>query len=203
MSVSSVEEYFDAIADAVDTNIYIYNYPERTGYDLTPELMLRLRRKHDNIVGCKDTVVDFAHTRRLIDTILPEFTDFEIYSGYDDNFAHNVLSGGGVIGGLTNVAPEVGSGRVKAFHENDIEKISFYQKQMDILAHFLNSEYPSYIVKKAMVLRGISMEDVVTPPLEKPSKDHILRIKEILRRVNIYPNKNKPDMYSRYRLLVL
>jgi 4-hydroxy-tetrahydrodipicolinate synthase len=187
LSVSSVEEYFDAIADAVDTNIYIYNYPERTGYDLTPELMLRLRRKHDNIVGCKDTVVDFAHTRRLIDTILPEFTDFEIYSGYDDNFAHNVLSGGsGVIGGLTNVAPEVGSGWVKAFHENDIEKISFYQKQMDILAQLFEFGIPFVpLVKKAMVLRGISMEDVVTPPLEKPSKDHILRIKEILRRVNI------------------
>ena len=89
---------------------------------MSPELMLRLRRKHGNIVGCKDTVVNFTHTRKLIDTILPEFPDFEIYSGYDDNFAHNVLSGGsGVIGGLTNIAPEVGSGWVKAFRENDTE----------------------------------------------------------------------------------
>lgn len=187
LSQESVEQYFDAIASAVDTKIYLYNYPERTGYDLTPELMLRLRRKHENIVGCKDTVVDFAHTRKLIDTILPEFPDFEIYSGYDDNFAHNVLSGGsGVIGGLTNVAPEVGSAWVKAFSENDIEKISYYQKQMDILAQFFEFGVPFVpLVKKAMILRGISMEDVSTPPLQKTTMEQVDRIKEILSKVGI------------------
>lgn len=187
LSEDSVEEYFDAIASAVDTRIYLYNYPERTGYDLSPELMLRLRRKHDNIVGCKDTVTNFAHTRKIIDTILPEFPDFEIYSGYDDNFAHNVLSGGsGVIGGLTNVAPEVGAGWVKAFRENDIENISFYQKQMDILAKLFDFGVPFVpLVKKAMVLRGIPMEDVSTYPLQKPTKDQIQRIKDILDKVSI------------------
>ena len=186
LSQGSVEDYFDTIAAAVDTRIYLYNYPERTGYDLTPELMLKLRRKHDNIVGCKDTVVNFAHTRRLIDNILPEFPDFEIYSGYDDNFAHNVLSGGsGVIGGLTNVAPEVGSGWVKAFRDHDIEMISCYQKQMDILAQLFEFGVPFVpLVKKAMVLRGIAMEDVCTPPLQKVTEDQISRIKDILRRVN-------------------
>lgn len=187
LSQESVEDYFDAIASAVDTKMYLYNYPERTGYDLTPELMLRLRRKHDNIVGCKDTVVNFAHTRKLIDTILPEFPEFEIYSGYDDNFAHNVLSGGsGVIGGLTNVAPEVGSGWVKAFNENDIEKISYYQKLMDVLAQLFEFGVPFVpLVKKAMILRGISMEDVSTPPLQKPTIEQIERIKDILSKVGI------------------
>lgn len=187
LSQDSVEDYFDAIAGAVDTRIYLYNYPERTGYDLTAELMLKLRRKHDNIVGCKDTVVDFAHTRKLIDTILPEFPDFEIYSGYDDNFAHNVLSGGsGVIGGLTNVAPELGSGWVKSFQENDIEKISYYQKQMDILAQLFEFGVPFVpLVKKAMILRGLPMEDVSTPPLQNPTNTQIERIKDIMRKVNI------------------
>lgn len=183
----SVEDYFDAIADTVNTKIYLYNYPERTGYDLSSDLMLRLRRKHANIVGCKDTVVDFAHTRNIIDTILPEFPDFEIYSGYDDNFAHNVLSGGsGVIGGLTNVAPEIGSGWVKAFHENDIEKISYYQKQMDILAQLFEFGVPFVpLVKKAMIMRGIPMEDVCTPPLHNPTDDQISRIKDILIKTKI------------------
>lgn len=187
LSQDSVEDYFDVIAHAVDTKIYLYNYPERTGYDLTPELMLRLRRKHDNIVGCKDTVVNFANTRKLIDTILPEFSDFEIYSGYDDNFAHNVLSGGsGVIGGLTNVAPEIGTGWVKAFHENDIGKISYYQKQIDILAQLFEFGVPFVpLVKKAMIIRGIPMEDVCTPPLQNPTEEQVVRIKEILSRVGI------------------
>lgn len=181
-----IEAYFDEIADAVDTNIYIYNYPERTGYDITPEVMLRLCRKHKNIVGCKDTVTNFAHTRKIIDTILPEFPDFEVYSGYDDNFAHNVLSGGsGAIGGLTNVAPEVGSGWVKAFKENDIEKISYYQKKMDILAKLFDFGVPFVpLVKKAMILKGIPMEDVCLPPLQKPTAEQIELIKDILNKVS-------------------
>lgn len=188
LSQDCVEDYFDAVVGAVSTRIYLYNYPERTGYDLTPGLILKLLRKHDNIVGCKDTVVNFAHTRKLIETILPEFPDFEIYSGYDDNFAHNVLSGGsGVIGGLTNVAPEVGSGWVKAFQENNIDKISYYQKQMDILAQLFEFGVPFVpLLKKAMVMRGIPMEEVCTPPLQYPSKDQISQIKEILRKVNIF-----------------
>lgn len=187
LSQDSVEDYFDSIASAVDTKIYLYNFPERTGYDLTADLMLRLRRKHENIVGCKDTVVNFSHTRRLIDTILPEFPDFEIYSGYDDNFAHNVLSGGsGVIGGLTNVAPEVGLGLIKAFRENDIERISYYQKKMDILAQLFDFGLPFVpLVKKAMVLRGIDIEDICSQPLQRVSEDHVERIKKILRRINV------------------
>ncbi|TAH74865.1 MAG: dihydrodipicolinate synthase family protein [Anaerolineaceae bacterium] len=187
LSQDSLEDYFDAITDAIDIKIYLYNYPERTGYDLTAELMLKLRRKHDNIVGCKDTVVNFAHTRKLVDTILPEFPDFEIFSGYDDNFAHNIFSGGsGAIGGLTNLAPEVGSGWVKAFRENDVAGISYYQKQMDILAQLFEFGVPFVpLVKKAMIMRGITMEDVSTPPLQKPNMEQINRISDILAKVGI------------------
>lgn len=187
LSQESLESYFDAIAEEIDTKIYLYNYPERTGCDLTSELMLKLRKKHDNIVGCKDTVVDFAHTRNLIDTILPEYPDFEIYSGYDDNFARNVLSGGsGVIGGLTNLAPEIGSGWVEAFDENDIEKISHYQKQMDILVQLFEFGVPFVpLVKRGMILRGIEMDDICTLPLQKPNSVQNKKIKEILKKVDI------------------
>lgn len=40
-----------------------------------------------------------AHARELIESICREFPAFEIYSGFDDIFAHTVLSGGsGAIG---------------------------------------------------------------------------------------------------------
>ncbi|HPU63916.1 MAG TPA: dihydrodipicolinate synthase family protein [Mobilitalea sp.] len=122
----------------------------------------------------------------MIDTILPEFPDFEIYSGYDDYFARNVLSGGsGAIGGLTNIAPEIGSGWVKAFKENDIEKISYYQKQMDNLASLFDFGVPFVpLVKKAMVLKGLPMEDICMPPLKEPTKEHIELIRDILNKIS-------------------
>ena len=49
----------------------------------------------------KDTVPGMDHTRELIKVVKSQIPQFEIYSGFDDNFAHNVLSGGnGCIGGL-------------------------------------------------------------------------------------------------------
>lgn len=183
----SIEAYFDAVAQKVDTDIYLYNYPERTGYDIKPEVMLRLRRKNRNIIGCKDTVTNFAHTREIIKKILPEFPDFEVLSGYDDYFGHNVLSGGsGTIGGLSNVAPEVSTGWVRAFRENHPEGMTFYQKQMDILAGLFDFGVPFVpLVKKAMILRGIKMEDTCTPPLIKASSEQTDRIRDILHRVSI------------------
>ena len=56
------------------------------------------------------------HTRELIKLIKAVRPDFEIYSGFDDNFAHNVLAGGdGCIAGLSNVLPELTHGWVDAF----------------------------------------------------------------------------------------
>lgn len=187
LTQDSLEDYFDDIASAVDTKIYLYNYPERTSHDMNYEMMFRLLKKHDNIVGCKDTVLDFTHTRMLINRILPEYPDFEIYSGYDDHFAHNVLSGGsGAIGGLTNVAPEIGSGWVNAFNENDIEKISFYQKQMDILGQLTEFGGPYVpIVKRAMKLRGLAINDVCTHPLQKPTSEQNKKIQQILKKADI------------------
>ncbi len=184
---SSIEEYFNQVANAVQTKIYIYNYPERVGYDIKPEIMLKLCRNHKNIAGCKDTVTNFAHTRELLKRILPEFPEFEVLSGYDDYFGHNVLSGGsGTIGGLSNVAPDVSTGWVNAFRENDPVAMAHYQKQMDILAGLFEFGVPFVpLVKKAMILRGIQMEDYCTSPLLLANEEQTEKILDILRQVGI------------------
>ena len=104
VAVSYTHLYYARIAEALpEQSIYLYNFPDRTGYDLTPEITLRLVRKYRNIVGYKDTQAGMDHTRELIKLVKGEFPAFEVYSGFDDNFAHNVLAGGdGCIAGLSN-----------------------------------------------------------------------------------------------------
>lgn len=183
----ALENYFHIIARTVDLPIYLYNYPERVGYDVKPDLMLRIAKENKNVIGCKDTVTNFAHTRELIKRILPEVPYFEVLSGYDDYFGHNILSGGaGVIGGLSNVAPEVSTGLVQAFRNNDPEGMTHYQKQMDILAGLFDFGVPFVpLVKKAMVLRGIEMEDYCTPPLLRANEEQTEKIKDILKKIHI------------------
>lgn len=178
----SIESYYDKVAEGTKANIYLYNFPDRTGYDLSPELTLRLARKHKNIVGYKDTVTVMGHTRDLINTIKPEFPDFEIYSGYDDNFAHNIMSGGsGCIGGLSNLIPKVCSDWARAFDNNDFEKVVELQK-------YINRAMPMYNIcspfipamKKAMILNGIDICDYVTTPFICANDEQTEKIKKLM-----------------------
>ena len=87
-------QYYDRLAREIHGPIYIYNFPANTGTSIQPETVLQLATMHSNIVGIKDTTVDMSHTRELIKTVKSQIPTFEIYSGYDDNFAHNILAGG-------------------------------------------------------------------------------------------------------------
>ncbi len=127
-------QYYDRLAQQIHGDIYIYNFPDNTGYTIPPETVLALAKIHPNIVGMKDTVSGMDHTRELIKVVKSQIPQFEIYSGFDDNFAHNVLSGGnGCIGALSNVVPEVCAAWVRAFRENDLAGIARGQQVIDRL----------------------------------------------------------------------
>ncbi|SJZ86627.1 dihydrodipicolinate synthase family protein [Garciella nitratireducens] len=187
LSRESIELFYDKIAKGTRADIYIYNFPERTGYDITPEITLSLVRKHKNIVGYKDTVTEMRHTRALINLVCKEFPEFEVYSGFDENFAHNVLSGGvGAIGGLSNFAPEVCSEWVKAFNERDFEKVSKMQKRINEMMTIYDIGTPFIpIVKKAMKLRGIKMEDHSLPPFIQANEEQTAKIVELMEKLNL------------------
>lgn len=79
LSPEGLETYYARIAEALpEQSIYLYNFPDRTGYDLTPEITLRLVRKYRNIVGYKDTQAGMDHTRELIKLVKGEFPAFEV-----------------------------------------------------------------------------------------------------------------------------
>ncbi len=187
LSDEAIEDYYRGILDRIHCNVYLYNFPDRTGYDLKPEIALRLHRDYKNVIGYKDTVVNMDHTRELI-KIMVEYPDFEILSGFDDNYAHNVLSGGtGAIGGLSNIYPELFSEWVKAFKNDDIKKISMIQKKVDILASLYHVGVPFVpVVKKAMMIKGVVMKDYCTYPILQVTEEQTADIKKILERVDAY-----------------
>lgn len=178
----SVEEYYDKIAASINGNMYLYNFPDRTGYDLSPKVTLNLLKKHKNIIGYKDTLAGMDHTRELIKKIKPEFPNFKIYSGFDDNFAHNILSGGdGCIAGLSNLAPELLSAWAKAFRNNDINKVSEISKKVDKLMDIYQVGKPFVpYIKKALMLKGIIKCDKATFPLPSATKEQENELNKIM-----------------------
>lgn len=165
LGAQNIEWYYDQILPQIQGNVFLYNYPGGSGYDLTPEITLRLLRKHKNLVGYKDTVDNFGHTRALINATKGEFPDFIVMSGFDESLMHTMLSGGnGCIGGLSNIAPEICSAWVKAINAGNISEIEKYQKIINSLMNFYTINEPFLpAVKTAMALRGL---DISTHCLE-------------------------------------
>ena len=184
---SALLQYYDRLAQEIHGNIYIYNFPDNTGYTIPPDTVLTLAKIHPNIVGMKDTVSGMDHTRELIKTVKAHIPQFEIYSGFDDNFAHNVLAGGnGCIGALSNVVPEVCAAWVRAFRENDLAGIAKGQQIIDRLMDLYSIRSPFLpVIKEACRLRGIAATSVGTFPMPSATVEDAARILELLNREGI------------------
>ncbi len=179
-------QYYDRLASQIHGNIYIYNFPDNTGYTIPPETVLSLAKIHPNIVGMKDTISGMDHTRELIKVVKSHIPSFEIYSGFDDNFAHNVMAGGnGCIGALSNVVPEICSAWVKAFRDNDMAGVAKGQQTIDRLMDLYAVRSPFLpVIKEACKLRGIASTSVGTFPMPNATVEDDAKILELLRRLN-------------------
>ena len=188
LSAASIENYFDRIADQLaDQTLYLYNFPDRTGYTIPVSVTLNLLRKHGNIKGYKDTQAGVAHSLELIKTVKTEFPDFRVYAGFDDNFAHNVLSGGdGCIGGLSNVVPEVCSGWVKAFADENLREVKRIQMLINGLMEIyqVGTPFVPYI-KAAVGQRGLPVSCRASFPFVTPAVEDQKKIGAILEKYGI------------------
>ena len=178
----SIEAYYDKLAADIDGKLYIYNFPDRTGYQIPADVIARLAMKHPNIVGCKDTISGMDHTREIIKAVKPQRPDFEVFSGFDDNFAHNVLSGGdGCIGGMSNLAPEITSKWVEAFENNDMTAVSEIQQKIDRMMSIYGVGMPFVpYIKRAMELHGIGVQSHATFPQPQVQPEDDEKLLEIL-----------------------
>ncbi|MCQ2560854.1 MAG: dihydrodipicolinate synthase family protein [Clostridia bacterium] len=179
---AGIEQYFGKAADQIHGDIYIYNFPGVTGYDVSPQITLNLLRKHKNIVGYKDTVRDMNHTRELLNTVLPEFPEFICFSGYDDNFAHNMLCGGrGGISGLSNLYPEIFAAWVDAANSSDAEAMYKLQRVVNRMCD-LYAVHTNFMpmVKKGLQLRGLDINDKCSEPFQRVTDTQTEAIKTIM-----------------------
>ena len=96
-------QHFNAIADAVDLPLLIYNIPGRTAKNVELETVIRLAR-HKNIVGIKEASGSLS---QVMETIAMAPKDFTILSG-DDNWTWPImaLGGHGVISVASNLLPK-------------------------------------------------------------------------------------------------
>ena len=178
----TVFEYYDQLAEEIHGNMYLYNFPDRTGYEISPQAVRRLAEKRANIIGIKDTIGGLDHTRELIKAVKPIRPDFLIYSGFDDNFAHNVLCGGnGCIAGLSNIYPELTSSWVQAMKDKDMDKAQEVQQKIDRLMDIYGVGKPFIpYIKQALVQKGVIAYAAAGRPTPEVTEEQEEKIKCIM-----------------------
>lgn len=121
---ASVLMHWNAIVDATDLPFIIYNIPQLTGFNLTPELLGELS-KNDKIVGVKNS----AEPVYLMERYRQAAGDnFVIFNGSDEQFVGGRLMGADSgIGGTYGCMPELFVELDKLVNNNEIEKAKVLQ----------------------------------------------------------------------------
>lgn len=102
-SQAGLAAHFEAIAEAVQLPVLLYNVPGRTGVDLANETVAALA-KHPNVVGIKDATGDLGRVSWMRANIDGQF---DLISGDDPSYlGYHAHGGVGVISVTSNVAPE-------------------------------------------------------------------------------------------------
>ena len=176
-----IVEYYKALA-AAGAPVIVYYIPGVTGMTAgMPELRMLL--DIPGVAGIKMSDWNIF----LLRSVVLEYPEKVVYSGFDEFFGHNVLSGGdGCVAGLSNFAPEVASAYANAARNDDLEKMAQCQQKIDSLMAIYDVA-PQFIptIKKAMAVRGIQMEPVCAQPLLPATEEETGKIREILKHAGL------------------
>ncbi|MBO9653279.1 MAG: dihydrodipicolinate synthase family protein [Agrobacterium tumefaciens] len=173
--------HFSAVADAVETPVYLYDIPARTQNHIEPETARKLA-SHGNIAGIKDSG-GAQQTLEAYLQVAKDMPGFEVYSGPDHLVLWSLQNGAaGCISGLGNAMPDVLAGILNAFNAGDIAEA---ERQQAIYANFRTDLYALGFAP-AMVKRSLYLQDpsvgASRQPALLPDQEQDAKILEILRR---------------------
>lgn len=181
--------HYSEIAESVDLPILLYNFPNLTGQDLTPDFVLKLVDKHPNVVGIKETIDSIGHISEMIIKVKGKHPNFSVLCGFDNHLLNTLQIGGdGTISASGNFAPQLSVGIYKAFFNGDYEEAIKLNKQLTVLPLLYQIDSPFVnVVKEAIKISGIDISTHVLPPARHLSEDKIEQVKEIMAFAKVIP----------------
>ena len=143
--------HYEAIADATDLPIILYNVPSRTGVNIAPATAATLSR-NPKIVGLKEASGDIS---QVVETAALTEGRLDIYSGNDDQIVPLLACGGkGVISVLSNILPRETAELCRTYFAGDIPGAMALQTKYLPLIQSLFCEVNPIPVKAAMAALG-------------------------------------------------
>jgi len=166
-------QHFSAVASATSLPIILYSVPGRTVVDLAVETIVRLREKHDNIVGVKDATADMSRATLQRMRLGP---DFILLSGEDITaLGFNAHGGQGCISVTSNVAPRLCAQFQNACQQGNYALALELQDKLAPLHRSLFLEGNPGGVKYAASRLGLCRNEFRLPvaPVSRPTEEAI------------------------------
>jgi 4-hydroxy-tetrahydrodipicolinate synthase len=174
--------HFNAIADATDIPLMLYNVPGRTVADMLPETVAELS-KHKNIVGVKDATGDLP---RLEQTKSLVADDFLFFSGDDDSGCNFMCQGGdGVISVTSNIVPKAMAAMCEAALQGNVELSQQLNNQIIELHRILFVEPNPVMPKWALYKMGLIDDAFLRLPMVLPELNSKKTIEQTLSALNL------------------
>ncbi len=181
--------HFVTVAESVEIPTLVYNFPMLTGVDLSPALVGRLASECPSIVGIKDTVKEYMHTVSVVRKAKESSPDFTVLVGFEDQILPALLAGAdGAICGLSNIAPELFVGLVRAFEDGDLAKAAeLHRRILPLMAIYTLSDPGLGAAKLAMKKLGVPLSPTVRGPALPAPPDSEETIEATLEAAGLLP----------------
>jgi 4-hydroxy-tetrahydrodipicolinate synthase len=156
--------WYDTVAgEHPDLPVLIYNVPSRTAVDIAPETVARLRKKHANIAGIKETTKDFEHFSRVLHL---SGRDTVVLSGIELLCLPLLaLGGAGFVSAVTNIAPQAVARMYEAWQAGDQDTARDLHYALHPLVDLIFTETNPAPAKWVLQQAGLLGSAHVRPPL--------------------------------------
>ena len=171
-SQDGIAAHFEAVADAVELPIFVYNIPGRSVVDISVATMARIAR-HPNIIGVKDATGDVSRVTRQRLACRQGFIQL---SGEDASaLGYNAHGGVGAISVTSNVAPALCAQFQTAMLEGRWDEARALDDTLQPLNEALFAASSPAPAKYALSLLGQCEPDVRLPLVAcpEPVKDQV------------------------------
>ncbi|MBN2089454.1 dihydrodipicolinate synthase family protein, partial [candidate division KSB1 bacterium] len=161
---SELIDFYKTISAASKHPLMLYNIPSTTKIHIAPEVVRELIQI-ENIIGIKDSSVDFLYLLKLI-KLKKERPDFKIFIGKSHLWTSGILEGAdGGLDGLSNLVPGLCVQLYNLIKSRQID--AAYQLQHQLNEIWQVYECGSFLsgIKTAMSLMGLCSNTVTHPNL--------------------------------------
>jgi 4-hydroxy-tetrahydrodipicolinate synthase len=159
-SMDGVRWHYESVAKAVDLPIVVYNIPQHSNIDITPEIFGELMNIHGNIRYIKDSTANLVRIQQLV------ATGGGVFNGGDPIAFQGMLAGAvGAIWGAGNAMPNEAVALYNLVAERKlIEAAALWERMLPSQLFFWTHDYnPS--IKAAANLAGRAIGDCRKPQL--------------------------------------